>query len=218
MMHERVICSQCDAPIDIVSGQRCCRCEHCGSKHFVTRPESGPPTVESFDFILRESLTAESFEVAKRRLATLEGEIVSSGQEVERKGSEFEKARSAHQVLQRECQKLVSPVQNWTYASGLLGLVAWFLGLFVLQGNEQYLGLAIAVLMGLVARGFRLEWNSARETAQNRLRESREALSRAEEARKEALALWESCYLERELVQRAVLRHESLPSNGADGT
>lgn len=218
MMLERVICSQCDAPIDIVSGQRYCRCEHCDSKYFVTRRESGPPSIESFESILRESLTAESFEVAKRRLAALEGEIVGSGQAVERKGSEFEEAGSAHQVLLRECQKLVSPVQNWTYASGLSGLVAWFLGLFVLQGSEQYLGLAIAVLMGLVARGFRLEWNSARETAQNRLRESREALGRAEEDRKQALALWESCYLERELVQRAVLRHEPPPSNGADGT
>lgn len=217
-MLERVICSQCDAPIDIVSGQRYCRCEHCGSKYFVTRKESGPLSIESFESILRESLTAESFEVAKRRLAALEGEIVGSGQDVERKGTEFEGARSAHQVLLRECQKLVSPVQNWTYASGLSGLVAWFLGLFVLQGSEQYLGLAIAVLMGLVARGFRLEWNSAREIAQNRLRESREALGRAEEDRKEALALWESCYLERELVQRAVLRHEPPPSNGADGT
>jgi len=218
MMLERVICSQCDAPIDMVSGQRYCRCEHCGSKYFVTRAESGTPTIESFESILRESLTAESLEVAKRRLAALEGEIVGSGQEVERKGSEFEEARLAHRDLQRECQKLVLPVQNWTYASGLSGLVAWFVGLFALRGSEQYLGLAIAVLMGLVARGFRLEWNSARETAQNRLRESREALSRAEEDRKQALALWESCYLERELVQRAVLRHEAPPSNGADGT
>ena len=203
-----VDCCQCGAPITIVADQRYCKCEHCGCKLFIARTDSGAPKLESFESVLKEPLDKDSLKVAKRRLAALEGEIVSAGQQVDGTGRELEAATSAHRQLMEECQKLVSPVQNWTYASGLMGLVSWFLGLFALQDREQRLGFVVAVLVSLVARGFRLEWKDADSQAKARLRESREALQQAETARKEALALWDSRYLERELVQRAVLRYE----------
>ena len=87
----------------------------------------------------------------------------------------------------------------------MLALLAWFLVLFVLRGTERLAGLAIAVLLVLVAWAFHREWQQAEGRAQGELQEAREAIQEAEASVNEALARVEDDTLERELCQRQVL-------------
>ena len=217
MTSQTVSCSQCHAPIAIVDDQRYCQCEHCGSKLFIAQTESGELQPEGFESILQQPLDAASLRAAKRRLASLESEIPNAEEDAHKRTSELEEASSAHRESLRSCQKAVSPMRNWTYVAGLLAAIGWFVALFLLQDGDRKMALAIALLLTIAARGFRLEWRDVEEQAETKLYESRERVRQAKVARQEALTLWESGRLERELCQRAILRHDSTRKTGAVG-
>jgi|GEM_PF-2146094 len=204
MSMRSVNCPQCDAPINIVAGQKHCRCTYCGSKFVVDWSSSEPPQFTRFESILTRPMDDTSLEEADERLVELEDTIAEAKEEVRAQRAEVEEARMAYQELRAEWQRMISPAQTGAYAGGLLALVVWFLVFFVLENVAWYMGLVLAVLLVLVTRGFHRQWQRAEAQAQSELEEARRIIEEAEMGLDEALARLEDCTLERELHQKEI--------------
>lgn len=144
-------------------------------------------------------------EEVEQHLVELDEALTNAEEEVETRKVELREARSVYRETVAEVQKRIAPMQNGTYAAGLLATVAWLLVVFVLAGTQWYAGLAIAILLLFAAWGFHREWQDSEQRAQEELREFKEAIEEAKAALNQALARVEDCTLEQELWQRRLL-------------
>ena len=207
MTSEAVTCLQCDAAMTLAVSQRHCRCSYCGCKFVVDWSDAGAPQLIHFESMLAKAVDDASFEDAQARLTDLEKVVAHAQEEVEARGAELEEVRWAYQELRAEGQRVIAPVQNWTYAGGLLALIAWFLVFFVLADIGWYIGLVIALVLLLVTWGFHRRWQGAEEQARSELQEARQIIEQAEAKLNEALVHLEDYTLEKELCQREVLNY-----------
>jgi len=150
-----------------------------------------------------------AFQVAERRLAYLERAIADEENEVEAHRRSLEEALSAAQDLKKRYQDAVSPFQNRTYVGSLLSLVSWLFVFFVLENIEWYVGLAMAIALTFVARGFHRQWMEVERQLRSELRDAAQAVEQAETDLSEALARREDHILEQELCWRIVEKYNA---------
>lgn len=202
---QRVDCPQCSAPLLISAERQSCQCAYCGSKFVVERAGTGEPHPVRFEAVLSRTVEPVPLEEVEQHLAELELAITDAEEGVEARMAELAEAKAVYREAITEVQKSIAPMQNGTYAAGLLATIAWFLVIFVLAGTQWYAGLAIAILLLFAAWGFHREWQSTQHRAQGELRELRETIEETKAALNQALACVEDFTLEQELWQRRLM-------------
>ncbi len=202
MITRSVKCPECDAPIRVGPAQRHCECVNCGDKYVVAMSDSQQPQLTRFEALIAQGLNGVPVQEAERRLNELDLAIAEAETIVETRHVQLDAAQEAYRARRVEVQKTIAPSQNWTYVTGLVAVVAWFLVWFVLEGTGWLLALGVGIAGLVLSWAFHSRWLAAESRAAQELSLVRKGIEAAEAELSEAYLQLDDRVLERELRQR----------------
>jgi len=202
MTSQLVECLQCQAPLRLLSDQRFCQCEYCGTKFVVALAQDRAPRLSTFTSVVSAADDDAALCHAQQRRADLELALADAEDEVEYRQAELEDSRADYWRTRVNLQRLVAPLQNTTYLAGLLAAFAAFATLFVFRRVERLPGAAIAALLAGTGWAFHREWRETEGEGQSECQEAREAIAEAQAELDHARAQLQNGRLEQELLQQ----------------
>jgi hypothetical protein len=209
MVSRSARCPECEASIRLGEEQRYCECVNCGAKYAVGWSDSEGPQLTRFEALIAQGLNGVPVQAAERRLGELDMMIAEAEGVVEAKHAQLEAARVAYQARRAGVQEVVAPPQNWTYLTGLVAVVAWFLVWFALEGVGWLVALGVGIACLVLSWAFHSKWLGAESWAKGELYQVRRRIEGSEAELSDAYLQLEDRVLERELRQQELARARS---------